>query len=79
MIPGATTFSITAHSILTVSIKCLFAKLNINNTQHYNTLYRVPSCKVSLAECRVSLIIMLNVILLSVVMPSVVTPDTHNT
>jgi hypothetical protein len=69
---GATTLSITTLStttfcIMTLSIRCLFVTLSINDSLSVTMLYQY-------AECCVLFSIMLNVIMLNVVMLNVVAP-----
>ncbi len=47
---------------------------SINDTQHNNSLYWLPTADCQIAGCRISLIVMLIAIMLSVVMLSVVAP-----
>ncbi len=68
---GATTFSIMTLSMMTFSMKGLFAALSINDIQHNNTI----ECHYDVccfAECHHLFIFMLNVIMLSVVILNVV-------
>ena len=61
----ATTLSITTLSIMTLSIKDLYLTLSTSDTQHNNALPLYT-------ECRVLLIIMVNVTMLSVIMLNVI-------
>ncbi len=79
---GATTLSITIFSIMTISLRSLFATLSITDTQHNSITdtqhngYIVPSV-VTLSVVMPSVtffIVMLSVIMPSVVVLTVVTP-----
>ncbi len=70
---GLMTLSIMKLNIMTLNIMTL----TINDTQHKNTLYQVPFCRVLLyclshfiychADCQSLPVVMLNVVMLSVV------------
>jgi len=63
---SATTLSIRAHSITTLSMEGLLVTLSIYDTQHYETVIMLSA---------VLFIVVLDVIMLTVVMLSVVAPE----
>ncbi len=65
LLVGAATLSITTFSITTLSIKGLFARLRLNETQH--DWPSVEKHSAINAECRILFVVMLSVIMLDVV------------
>jgi len=67
----STTVSITAFSIITLSVKGSYGTLGVNDTQRNNAHHNVECCILFIVMLRVILlsVLMLNVIMLSVVEP----------